>query len=235
MSVRYTSSDGGTCAAEGQRRVNAIVSADQEASATTFPYPQNAVVLNVASNHPEDFVGDLVTTTGLVATTYGFDLTVAARTSAEISADYSLLYQTVTDAGKAVPLVDAFTGSPFIIEHATMQYDSAGVLQTTAAEAVLLPRTNAYAAPVGTYVPAATVQFSAVGSRMIARVTGDARFIHRFTLRWVLSTGDWNTTTGPAANGWTVLPYANPFASASPAVTPEDPPMITFTVRVTPE
>ena len=238
MSVLYTASEGGSCAAEAQRRVAMLVTADQEASSTVFPYPHATVALTTLSNNPVDFVGGIVNALGVtVPTTYGLDLVVAARTTAEVSVDYAVLYNTVTDPGKVVPLVGAFTGSPFILEHNTMQYDDAAVLQTLAVDAVLLPRTDADAVLAGTYVAGPTVQFRAVGSRMVARIIGDASFVHRFTLRWVYMAGDWNVASaGGPAGGWQVQPYANPFASGAATIAPPQlPPLITFNVRVMPE
>lgn len=236
--VRYTSSNGGTCAREAQKRVNVLAAADQDSISTTWSSPlvlQQFLEAN-ATDIPQPFV---TTDAALAAVTVTSDVYVPTGMRAEISADWALMYETIGDAvglGKTAPL--SYQASPFLVRHEVITFDAAGneVIESTFFE--LLPFNGYQPSTAGTYTGATgTALLTSQGSKPLATLVATER-THRFTLVWTLEVGDWNISA-PSLGGWQVLPFASPFPPP-PAVNPpstvdvDTPPIFTLNVRMFP-
>ena len=236
--VRYTSSNGGTCSLEAQKRVNSLAAADQDSFSQSWysPLALQQFLEADATDIPHPFV---TTDAALAAVTVTRDVYVSAGMRAEISADWALFYETIGDVvglGKLHPLT--FEGAPFLVQHEVITYDAAGneVIEGTFYELLLA---NGYQpSTAGTYTGATgTGLLSSQGSKPLATLVATER-THRFTLVWTLETGDWNLAA-PSVGGWQVLPFAQPFPPP-PAVNPpstvavDTPPIFTLHARFFP-
>jgi hypothetical protein len=232
--VRYTSSSGGTCTLEAQKRVNTLAAADQDSFSTTWSSP---LVLKQflevsATNIPQPFI---TTDAALAPVTVSRDIYVPTKMRAEVSADWALMYETIGDAvalTKSAPLT--YEASPFLVRHEVITFDAAGdeVIEGTFFE--LLPFNGYQPSTAGNYTGATgTALLTSQGSKPLATLIATER-THRFTLVWTLEAADWNLT-GPSLGGWQVLPFAQPFSPTLPsAVAVDAPPIFTLNVRMLP-
>ena len=227
MSVTYNST--GTCLDATQRRIRALVAAQLDHVSVTWPAPIGAVLeLSVPSDTPSVFHTTMPD--GVTPLSVTYDLFVPINQRAEVSASWSLTYQTVEN-GAAAPAPGPYEASPFMIEYAVISFDadSNEVIEQLGYE--LIPFGSYLATPTGDFVDGYHSLLSAQGCKSLATLIQTGR-IHRFTLVWALQTGDWNDANG--LGGWQVAPFAQVFGPNVTTVPVVVPSMFNLNVRFFP-
>lgn len=248
MPVRYTSSSGGTCGAEAQRRVSTLVDLQQASVSQSFTMPTVQRVLDSATYLDQGAQLFETTSTDPVTAVVSsvpvqHEVYVDGDQRIEVSADFNIPYQTINDvtATLAANPLDAYLGSPFILRHETYSHDpiTGNEVPIATTDELLLPNNFLNASAAGDYVAAAAGLFVASGTKNLTTQIATRR-MHRFSLMWLTETGDWNNSA--TGGGWEVEPWDAgfiPFPTTNPAGPPytiavDNPQILTLNIRFFP-
>jgi hypothetical protein len=229
MAVRYTNSRGGTCGAEAQRRVTMLADLHDKAVTKSFAIPTILQQLLPAANDTPTLVTTQVTdATTLVTTTVPIqtEVYVDVGERIEVSIDFAIPYQTVSDSS-AAPVPTLYEAGPFILRHEVYSNDSVtgNEIIESISDELLLPSSYLATTVAGVYVTTAAGLFMVQGSKHITSQESTARN-HRFSLMWILDSSvvpvaDWNTLN--VLGGWSIEAYVDgaiPFPTVDPPVAP---------------